>query len=95
MARCYITFPITYFALRAESLFQGTAYRVKLVPVPRSLSSSCGAALECDCPDLAAIAACLVHNQVEMEARYRVDGGLVYRYDPEHAEGGSPGGTRS
>jgi len=46
---CYLTFPTTYFALRSEAVLQETPLDFKLVPVPRSISSSCGTALRCSC----------------------------------------------
>ncbi len=52
---CYITFPTTYFAIRAESVLKNDDYSFKMVPVPRSISSSCGTALRCSCEELAVI----------------------------------------
>ena len=52
---CYLTFPTTYDAIRAEKLLQQKSYPFKMVPVPRSISSSCGTALRCACSDSRAI----------------------------------------
>lgn len=42
----YVTFPSTFWALRAEKALAGRGFRARLRPVPRVLSSSCGLALE-------------------------------------------------
>ncbi len=70
---CYITFPTTYFAIRAESLLKKGPHRFKMVPVPRSISSSCGTALRCSCEDLPALRKCLLEKQLEMESFYRLE----------------------
>ncbi|MEW6243616.1 MAG: DUF3343 domain-containing protein [Bacillota bacterium] len=43
---CYFTFPSTYWALTGECLLRERGFAVKLRPVPRTLSSSCGICLE-------------------------------------------------
>jgi hypothetical protein len=48
---CVITFPSTHYALKAEKAFKKHSIEVKLIPVPRHISSDCGIALEFDCPD--------------------------------------------
>ncbi len=70
---CYITFPTTFFAIRAESLLKKTGLTFKMVPVPRSISSSCGTALQCPCEDLAEIKALLEENSLELESFYRLE----------------------
>jgi len=44
-----------------------------MVPVPRSISSSCGTALRCDCNELAAINKILQNNKIEIEGFYRLE----------------------
>ena len=70
---CYITFPTTYFALRAEDLLRQSALSFKMVPVPRSISSSCGTALRCLCPELQQVEHYLRENRVEVEGTYEVE----------------------
>ncbi len=43
---CYMVFPSTYWALKAERLLKEQGFVVRLRPVPRSISSSCGICLE-------------------------------------------------
>ncbi len=69
---CYLTFPTTYFALRSEAVLQETALTFKLVPVPRSISSSCGTALRCTCADLASIKSALEKAAVEIEGCFEL-----------------------
>jgi hypothetical protein len=69
---CYITFPTTFHAIRAESLLKKRDYTFKMVPVPRSISSSCGTALRCDCSDLLPISQYLTEHNTEMESFYQL-----------------------
>ena len=43
-ARCVATFHATYAVLKAEQLLQARGVSVKLIPVPRQISSNCGIA---------------------------------------------------
>ncbi len=70
---CYITFPTTYFAIRAESVLKTQPYSFKMVPVPRSISSNCGTALRCSCEDITSIRSSLLQNGLEMEGFYRLE----------------------
>ena len=70
---CYLTFPTTYDAIRAEKLLQQKSYPFKMVPVPRSISSSCGTALRCACSDSRAIKDYLVSLDVAIEGRHEVE----------------------
>jgi hypothetical protein len=70
---CYITFQTTFFAIRSESLLKKKGFKFKMVPVPRSISSSCGTALRCSCTDIDAIRTFLLQNEVEPERYYRLE----------------------
>ncbi len=70
---CYITFPTIFFAIRAESILKNQPYPFKMVPVPRSISSSCGTALRCACEDIVLIKDCLLKNDLELEGYYRLE----------------------
>ena len=70
---CYFTFPTTFFALRAEETLRGHAFAFKLVPVPRSISSSCGTALRCRCENTEEIREILRGQGVELESMHRVE----------------------
>ncbi len=72
-ASCYITFPTTFFAIRAESILKKQPYSFKMVPVPRIISSSCGTALRCECENIAAIKNLLLENSLELEGYYRLE----------------------
>ena len=45
--KTYFTFPTTYQAIKAEKALSKNNREYKMVPVPRSISSSCGLALCC------------------------------------------------
>jgi len=69
---CYITFSSIHQAIRAEELLEEERYAYKMVPVPRSISSSCGSALQCTCRDITAIGNFLRDWDIEIEGLYRV-----------------------
>lgn len=48
---CVVTFNTTQHALIFEKLLKENNMKVKLMPVPRQLSSSCGTAAYVDCDD--------------------------------------------
>ncbi len=73
VSSCYITFTTTYFAIRAESVLKNQPYSFKMVPVPRSISSSCGTALRCSCDDISALKNILLQNDLELEGFYRLE----------------------
>jgi hypothetical protein len=70
---CYVTFPTTFYAIRAESLLKKKEIAFKMVPVPRAISSSCGTALRCACPDLKKLKQFLDENNTEMESFYQLE----------------------
>jgi len=73
VSSCYITFPTTFFAIRAESVLKKQPYAFKMVPVPRVISSSCGTALRCECADLASIKEYLLQHNLELEGFYKLE----------------------
>ena len=70
---CYITFPTTFYAIRAESLLKPEGFNFKMVPVPRAISSSCGTALRCNCELLETIRTFLLGQNLELESFYRLE----------------------
>ncbi|MGM0688610.1 MAG: DUF3343 domain-containing protein [Bacillota bacterium] len=70
---CYITFPTTYYAIRAESLLRKHTYSFKMVPVPRVISSSCGTALRCSCEDIVTLRNILIQNELQLESIYKIE----------------------
>ncbi|MCR4419629.1 MAG: DUF3343 domain-containing protein [Clostridia bacterium] len=73
----FFTFPSTHYALKAEKAARQAGVRVRLVPVPRELSSLCGLALEVDTEhELAALEA-LAGVKLERKARVIREAGLI------------------
>ena len=72
---CYFTFPTVFFALRAESVLNEnkTISDFKMVPVPRSISSSCGTALRCCCQDIDTIKNILASHDVQWEDVHQIE----------------------
>lgn len=46
---CVATFDTTHMALRFEKICRNAGYSVRIIPVPRELSSSCGFACSFPC----------------------------------------------
>ncbi len=69
---CYFTFPTTYNAIRAEKILQTSSCHYRMVPVPRTISSSCGTALRCSCDDIEKIKALLGNHQIDYEQIHEV-----------------------
>ncbi len=70
---CYITFPTTYYAIRAEKVLASSDYGFKMVPVPRSISSSCGTALKTSCDDVEAVKELLIKEKVECDEVHKIE----------------------
>ncbi len=70
---CFFTFPATYQAIKAEKRLAGEKWQFKMVPVPRSISSSCGIALRCLPEEAPEIKSFLEINYVEIEGIYEIE----------------------
>lgn len=49
--QCIATFDTTHMALRFEKICRNAGYNVRIIPVPRELSSSCGFACSFPCDE--------------------------------------------
>lgn len=66
----YVTFPSTFFAIRADRALSRHQIRHQIVPVPRMLSSSCGSALRFEPALRDQVLEVLTQEGVEIEAEY-------------------------
>ena len=62
-----VLFHSTSGAIRAEKLAKKAGLKVKLVPVPRHLSSDCGVCLRCESSDVDYMQGILDASRVEFE----------------------------
>ena len=69
----FFTFPSIHFAIRAEKILQGKGCNFKMVPVPRSISSSCGTALRCRPEDSESILRSLQEASVPVESYHELE----------------------
>jgi len=67
-----VIFYSTSAAIRAESLAKKDELIVKLIPVPRNLSSDCGICLQFNSADKQKIEEILKKNKVEYENIYKI-----------------------
>ena len=69
----YFTFISTYHAIKAEKTLSGEKWEFKMVPVPRSISSSCGTALRCSPTDAGQIKAFLLASHIMIESEHELE----------------------
>jgi hypothetical protein len=69
---CVVLFNSTSGAIRAEKLAKEAGITVKLIPVPRHLSSDCGVCLRCEAVDVLTLRSLLEKAEVEFEDIARV-----------------------
>lgn len=67
-----VIFYSTSAAIRTESLAKKVKLEVKLIPVPRHLSSDCGICLRFNSEDKQKIEEILKENKIEYENIYRI-----------------------
>jgi len=69
---CVFTFHSTHQALEFEKVLKNNNYQVKLIPVPRQVSSSCGLAGRVNEENLTDIKNISDENYIEYDHIYRV-----------------------
>lgn len=67
-----VIFYSTSAAIRAESLAKKVNLKVKLIPVPRHLSSDCGICLQFNNEDKQSIKEILVERKIEYDDIYEI-----------------------
>ncbi len=72
---CAITFPSTHLALRWETLAKKENLEVKIIPVPRQISSSCGLAGKFACGELEKVLRFCTEKTIDFENIYRFPSG--------------------
>jgi len=68
-----VLFHSTNWAMKAEKFSQRAGIKVKLIPVPRHLSSDCGVCLRFDWADKEAVYQALEEAQVEIEGIHKIN----------------------
>lgn len=71
--KSYFTFPSIHFAIKAEKILDSKGCSFKMVPVPRSISSSCGTALRCEPSDAGMILKFLQEASVPVESYHELE----------------------
>ena len=70
---CVLTFHSTYHALQCEKLLQEEGIDIKLIPVPRKISTSCGTAGEVNCEDKNIILEICKNKNIEYSEFHYID----------------------
>jgi len=71
MSQYLVSFHSTHWALKAEEVLKGAGLKARLIPVPRSVSSSCTVALLFDAGIEKEVFKHLADSQVESDALYQ------------------------
>ena len=74
MPQGVILFPSIHFALRAEKIIKEKGFSIKLIPVPRHLSSDCGVCLRIHWEDKEKILHILEAGGVKQEGAHIFQG---------------------
>jgi hypothetical protein len=69
---CVGTFHATYAVLKAEKILKRMGLSVKMIPVPRQISSNCGISIRFGCHNLARIREALGSLEEDLEGFYRL-----------------------
>ncbi|MEW6082031.1 MAG: DUF3343 domain-containing protein [Bacillota bacterium] len=80
----YVTFPSTYWALRAERLLKEYGIPVTLRPVPRTMSSSCGICLEVEASSVQDVVAASTRLGLELEGICTKNGHSLLEQEEPH-----------
>ena len=67
-----VLFYSTSGAVRAENVLQGEGFEVKLIPIPRHLSSDCGVALRFEWPLMEEVSSLLEAVRVEYDSLHHI-----------------------
>ncbi|NMB27398.1 MAG: DUF3343 domain-containing protein [Tissierellia bacterium] len=70
---CVVTFQVTQHALIFEKAMKNMKYAVKLMPVPRQVSSSCGTAAKIPCEKKKEILNLCEKENLPIEGFYKID----------------------
>ena len=64
---CIVTFTTTHGALRAERAAKEAGFRVRMIPVPREISSDCNMGMEASIEDMERLRSLLASRGIECE----------------------------
>ncbi len=67
-----ITFHSTFAALQFEKTTKDQSWPIRLVPVPRQISSSCGLAMRVSPSHIAAVAEFCTHTELDIDTIYHI-----------------------
>lgn len=71
--RCLATFDVTSMALMFEKYCRAAGLQVRVVPVPRQISASCGLACCYPCDKLDEVLKVCDEKRIEVAERYTLD----------------------
>ncbi|QTX31458.1 DUF3343 domain-containing protein [Aminithiophilus ramosus] len=72
---CLATFDTTHMALRFEKICRQADLSVRIVPVPRELSASCGLACRYPCEAEETVRGLVEEHRIDVLQLHRIDGG--------------------
>ena len=70
--QCIATFDVTTMALMVEKRCRAAGFSVRIIPVPRKISASCGLACSYPCESERAILDLCASSHIEIAQRHRL-----------------------
>ena len=64
---CIVTFPSTYAAIQAERAANEAGLKVRMIPVPRGISSDCNVGMKASAADMPQLRSLLNSNRIECD----------------------------
>ena len=71
--QCLATFETTHMALRFEKTCRSAGHDVRIIPVPRRLSASCGLACSYPCERKDEIKQLALEKKIDVESTHELD----------------------
>lgn len=71
--KCLATFDVTSMALMFEKYCRAEGLKVRVVPVPRQISASCGLACSYPCDELERVLKVCEEKKIEVSGRHVID----------------------
>ncbi|MGI6075753.1 MAG: DUF3343 domain-containing protein [Pyramidobacter sp.] len=72
--KCLATFDVTSMALMFEKYCRKEGLSVRIVPVPRQISASCGLACSYPCDQVERIERICAEKKIEISGKYTLEG---------------------
>jgi len=67
-----VTFESTHHAIRGEKILENANLKIKTIPTPREITSSCGLSIRFDLDDIDKVKSTILENELAIKGLYRM-----------------------